>query len=850
MPGLKDALKTLCSDANIVKETYYGSVHRASFRLNGEKADWDVFHIGIPFSPQRESELMRRFGLERNDLSSFYGNFEKAVVRHINLIKAMNDSGIPAIKKSVVEYRSVQYCPRMNKEGKQVGQDFYFISRPMESFVGSEVITQRGAYLQDLNNLAVRLLQTAKAFNENGFSIGAIDLDSCFYTPDETGKKFLKLGYSFYGTGTGICPEVYTEDVRAFIPEEVAFGNQKQNLDSDVRMICAYIWTMLDGKHYTEPNLNAWIAQKFYAATPQSVPANMRPRFAPTEISTLLAEGMTRGSDAMRMLQTDIRQLNKRIASGELSNTFIPFEDASYLQQPLPELREEPEEEEEDSKEVSGQSGEDIGQQPSRKKKPKIVGIIIAVASLLILTAGFAYLLLGMDGIHNLLHPVHYSMSSESNVYAANGKVVNDKLQVYSAYRVDENGNIVEAGESGTILFPKEFVSEYVFVENVKLTVIEKHYSSIWNGTEINREIREGVIDLRGAQDLFYSYEADAVNKIPESIIDKYGIQGDSLILIDNDADDPGSFAVVMLVDMSGTSDEWQGNDTEKPEGLEEPEKEAGIPVQEIQHLSDSLLYKIQGEWRNKIEVSIEPEDATNSRITLTSEDPDHMYFIITDETGKETKTKSIRLSKKEDGTTLYIIGNTEGKHLIQVESEDGSLNKKIQMTFSPTGDYAVGALPPRPTPTPIFTQEPVVTPSPEPDPSPTPSPTPTPVPWQDYSGESYFGGGEGDTSQGTAVEPIQTVPEPTPVPTYTPEPMIPLSCLIDHVDLTVGDTFRLGDYLDGIEGGYLTAIPSPGGIVSINQADGLLLTGVSPGDCLITISKGTESVSVSVSVS
>ena len=78
MANLNNALKKLCSDANVIKETYYGSSHRASFTLNGEKSEWDIFHIGIPFSPQKEAELMRRFGLERDDLASFYGNFEKA----------------------------------------------------------------------------------------------------------------------------------------------------------------------------------------------------------------------------------------------------------------------------------------------------------------------------------------------------------------------------------------------------------------------------------------------------------------------------------------------------------------------------------------------------------------------------------------------------------------------------------------------------------------------------------------------------------------------------------------------------------------------------------------------------
>ena len=718
--------------------------------------------------------------------------------------------------------------------------------------MGTDIITQRGAYLQDINNLAVRLLQTAKTLSENGVSLGAIDLDSCFYVPDEFGKKFLKLGYCFYSTGPGISPEIYTEDVRAFVPETISSGDEKQSLDSDVRTICAYIWTMLDGKHYTEPNLNAWTVMKFYSGAAHSVPANMLPCYAPAEISSLLVEGITRGADAMRQLQTDIRQVNKRIAAGEIPNTFIPFETPSYSQRSLPPLRKDIEQEEY-PEEVSEKKVTDGVQKADKKKKPRMAGILIAVISLMLLIVTTVYLLLGEDGIRNLLHPVHYSMSDASNMYSANGKVVNDKLQIYSAYTLDEDGNIVKIAEPESILFPREYVSEYIFVDNVKLAIVEKHYSSIWTGADLEPELREEVVDLRNMQDLFYSYAADAVNEIPESVIEKYGIRDDSLILIRNDPEDPQSFAVAMLVDMSNATDEWEGDGSEVPgDTVDEIDMEPARPVQEVQYLSDALIFKVQGEWRNKVDVSIEPENAINSRITLTSEDPEHMYFVIADATGKESKTKSIRLSSKKDNgeISFFVVGNTEGKYLIRIESEDGGLNKRIQMTFAPPGDYAKESPPPRPTPTPLPTLEPEMTPSPEPESTPTPTPTPWVDPYtQIYPGGYTGGDNSGGTEPTTAVDPVVTIPETTPAPVYTPEPILPLSCSIGQIELRVGETFRLGDYLDGIEGGYLTAIPSPGGIVSINQADGFLLTGLSPGNCVILISKGAESVSVTVTV-
>ena len=824
MPDTNDPLKKLCSDANIIGETYYGTIYRAVFTLNGEKAEWDICHIGIPFSPRKEAEMMR----------------------HINLIKALNATGIPGVLKSIVEYRSVQYYPRVSREGVQIGQDFYLISTPMEPFVGTDIITQQGAYLQDINNLAVRLLQTAKALNEYGFTLGAVDLDSCFYVSDETTKKYLKLGYGFYGTGPGIVPESYPVDIRPFIPETVANGQEKQSLDSDVRMICAYIWTMLDGKHYTEPNVNAWAALKYYSLTPQSLPANMHPKYAPSELSAILAEGMARGADAVRSLQTDIRQLNRLIACGQVPNTYIPFEEPSYLRQPLPELREEPEEAEQDDHRETREAA-DKGNQ--HQKKPKSAGLSIAAVCVLLCAAIAVFYFPGIDGLMNLLHPVRYRMSSLSNIYVSGGMVVNDKLQAYPDYVLDDEGNIIGAGDPQSIIFPKAYVSDYVYIDDVRLAIVEKQYSGIWNGSEADRELREDIIDLRMVGDLFYSYDADAVNTIPESVMREYGIRDDSLILLNDNSEEPDSFAVVMLVDLSGVLAGEEFSQADLMDGPErEGQQERGLPVQEVQLPSDTLLYKAQGEWRNRIEVSIAPEYAVNSRITLTSVDSEHMYFIVTDDEGRESKTKSIRLSRKgKENISFFAVGNMEGKYLIRIESEDGNLDKKVQMTLAPPENFLAESPPPRPTPTPITTLEPEV--SPVADVISTPDPTP----WQDYS---YYGNAAPDNTGWessapiTAVAPIENVPESDPVPVYTPEPVLPLYCSIAQVELAVGESFRLGDCLDGIEGGYLTAASNPGGIVSIDQANGFLLIGLSPGSCTVTVSKGTESISITVYVS
>ena len=145
-----NTIKLLCTESNKVKDTYYGSIHRANFSINGEKGEWDILQISIPFSPQKEAELMRRFELDRNDLPEFYGYFEKAVVRHSSLVHELNETGITAIAKSIVSYKTVKYYPRLSGDGTQIGQDFYFITEPMDCFVGSDIIQNNGAYLKEI----------------------------------------------------------------------------------------------------------------------------------------------------------------------------------------------------------------------------------------------------------------------------------------------------------------------------------------------------------------------------------------------------------------------------------------------------------------------------------------------------------------------------------------------------------------------------------------------------------------------------------------------------------------------------------------------------------------------------
>ncbi len=845
-----NTLKQLCTDENKIKDVYYGSIHRAVFSINKEKGEWDILQISIPFSPLKEAELMRRFGMDRSELPTFYANFEKAVVRHSSLIQALHDTDNSAIQKSIVSYKSVQYFPRIASDGRQIGQDFYFITSPLDIFVGSNIIHNHGACLRDINNLAIRLLQTAKTFNDYGFTVGAIDLDSCFFA-DEDGRKYMKLGYSFYGTGPGIKPDKYTPDVKPFVQENVVSGSE-QNLDSDVRMICSYIWNLLDGSHYTEPSQNAWIAYNFYSESGiNSFPQNLFPAFAPDQLAKLLFEGMTKGAASMKTLQSGIRAINKQLATGELANPFIPFTEPSYLKRELPELRKGAAEETEEQNKNQEAKDKILDKSvTSKKKKPKKGGIAIAVLAAIGFLGAAAYLLAGPSGLlSEYLNPPVVTSSSEG-VYVAERRVLNEDATANTHYILDEDGNLLLQANPEKIVYPADRVSEYIFVDDIEVSIIDKKFTRDWNIAAEDRILKDNVVDLRGVDGLLYNSMLGEDNVIPYALVKEHGINDETLILVKDKNYPELNYKVAMLVKQEAQ----EGESTVESQTEAEPAEPAFAAIRAVNSVSEDNLYKLQGEWNYTVTLDITPENAIDRKITLTSEDPEQMYFVVTDKNGAEMKTKTVKMSvKANQENQLRLVGTVEGKYVIKISSDDGSVSKRVSMKFEPASDYTAPELPAQPTATP----EPTPTPTPwtTQTTAPTPVPIVTPSP-PSYTQPNYGGGYSNPYPQPLPTtyhyeEPVYT-PDPiyNPDPVYTPEPVLPLTCYIDHIDLKVGDTYRLGDALDGIENtAALRCWTTVDGIVVVSPSEGFLITAVNPGETAIDIQKASEYVEVTVSV-
>ena len=435
-------------------------------------------------------------------------------------------------------------------------------------------------------------------------------------------------------------------------------------------------------------------------------------------------------------------------------------------------------------------------------------------------------------------------MSASQGLYSAEGNVVRSDRTAAAEYDLDEDGNIVLKEDHSKIIYPAARVSEFIYLNDIQISIIKKSFSRAWNLAEKERVLRDDVIDLRQHDDITYDSVLGEDNMIPYSLVKQYNITDSSLLLIKDKNYPELNFKVAMLVKQSDDTSDAVGNAESNGTGGKTSEPET-VAVRAVTGVSDDSLYKVQGVWEYTISVNIEPSEAVYRKISLTSDDPENMYFLVADGEGHEIKCKTVKMTVTNDDTRMIkVIGLVEGKYTITVESVDGAVQKKISMRFDVDEDYPAASMPVQPTATP----------------DPTPRPTlwiaATPTPFI----EQNNGYGSGNWSSGVSDYPSASneytytvpvlIPESDTSPVYTPAPDLPLSCNISSLEMTVGESFRLGDQLDGIENyAALMCRTSTDGVVTVSPAQGFLITAVSTGETVVTIQKGSESIDVVITV-
>ena len=820
MPDARqNTLKNLCTEKNIIRETYYGTTYRATFSIEGESKPWDIMHVRIPFAPVKEAEFMRRFGVERENLGAFYKAFAKALLNHVMLAKATNDvKESDALRKSIVSYKAIQSFKRYDATGKPDGTDLYMITDPMDSFVGSDGFNKAGAYLKTINNLGLRLIQTAKAMNDRGFTIGAIDLDSYYLVKDESaGRVLLKNGYLFYGTGENAKPDAYGEDVTPFIFEGVASGEYEQTYDTDIFAICKLLWALYDGRHYTEPG-----------------DFEYQPRYATEEIVSALTEGLQSGGGAYKALNKALRDTNKKIDLAEIENTYIPFVEPAYKSLPLPEPREEA---------VAPETTEEVEQEEQPKKKPIRKGVIAFVAAAALMLGVALYMTIGpmlaknKDVEQKELPPIEIT-SKIAGLYVYNGAVVNADGTLNDKFLVDAVGNIVipiepesnesedpaniadedeEAEESTSeevatdeavgdsqtpdepddstpdapelkIVFPAERCAQYMAITDVTVGIEERN---LYVDEAIDfRVLKPGVVDLRGT-DVVFPADGDSV-QISDSTATENGIDENTVIILYRAIEDT-SARDTMFGKLAKTS----GEDGTVVHSV--------VPNEDV--VSESDLKLVKGDWYYKVRLLAEPDELTNRTFTVTVDDPEHTLFAVEKEDRSYAKAKSLHVAFDKNGLASVLMwADLEGRYTFTVKSDDGYFEKKYVMTFT-RNDYVNELI--------AILDTPVPTPEPTPEPTPTPTPTPTPAPVSRPSG--------GTSRPAPTPEPEDPGEEFGMAPEYTPT----FTCDTKALTIKVGESAGIHPSES------CTMSASPYGVVKIA---GNTVTGMSPGTCVITL--------------
>ena len=348
MADNKFELQVFCTEHNLIRSTYFSDTYRATFELDGITKSWDITHISLPFSEEKERLLQARFGIPSDELFEFYKRFAKcvqnsmAVVKYINDIpleeQSQNPDGTPkrdpavAVKSSAALYK----YKRIIKKADKHGSDVYLVTEPLDPFVGSEFCTGTAISLSNLLSFAARATQIINGFAYYGFHVGGFDLDTIFFQNID-GKKFFTFGSFLYaGFDQDRLPTNWKgpawPDMKE-LPTLPASTDQRvkeggaPSLVGDMHSLVALLWTMLSGKNYRD-------APDYEEA----------PRYAPAELLDVLVQGRDSDDpDTLRVMSKRFHALMRSIRRQELPDTVIHIaEPPDYLAEYLAKQEDEP----------------------------------------------------------------------------------------------------------------------------------------------------------------------------------------------------------------------------------------------------------------------------------------------------------------------------------------------------------------------------------------------------------------------------------------------------------------------------------------------------------------------------
>lgn len=341
------------TNENIVYQNPWSTTHRAHLLVRDEERDWDVTHCSLPFNEEKEVDLRKRFMLGWEQTRQYYALFSKQLRQHLVLNQKIFESGNPKVANTTIAV--LQRIVR--KKNKDTGSDAYMFSEPATPFIGSPAMPDPNKIaLSSVIGIGTRMLQTQKIYSEIGIHMGIVDITSLYLRSD--GKKlYMYNGSLLHGSSDGDAPRKHTQDAKAFMPEDVYEGRAPETRLTDAHALCALLWLLMSGKHYT------------------SVPDfGVRPKFMPDNVYDAITKFLSDETEAnLSALNSALHQANKEIVSGAVKNILIPLEPPEYLDNEYPT---------DDDPDPNAEQADTEDKEDESKKKSMqtaaIIGVILA----------------------------------------------------------------------------------------------------------------------------------------------------------------------------------------------------------------------------------------------------------------------------------------------------------------------------------------------------------------------------------------------------------------------------------------------------------------------------------------
>lgn len=294
------SLHEVCKSGKPYSETSMYSLYRTT--VNG--VNRSVFCYQIPFPPEREADLMVRYGLSADQRRKFYEDFLKALQHEIEVTDFLSRNGVPSL------------LVFLNMETMQENETTYLYleTEYVEPLLQTELKTEISPIT--LIDITSRIAMILRDINAKGVVHRGVDLREVFVNQE---KKYLLSGFLY-----SFCESVNVSPFGSYLPNhpenisEKFLQGQVGSIGLDIQSLAKMIWNIFSGNAYDYPlKLN----RKVF------------PEYADEDIVAALSVGLTGNDSNCNLFRRKLVDCRKALIKAESEGNklqMIPIRQIKY----------------------------------------------------------------------------------------------------------------------------------------------------------------------------------------------------------------------------------------------------------------------------------------------------------------------------------------------------------------------------------------------------------------------------------------------------------------------------------------------------------------------------------------